>query len=80
MSKSAIGARKHASGIAERLGDAFKPVSHDFRMLNVVRDRVDDAGYQHLVFRQRLMRKQLVLVCVPRIRERQIQAANFGPA
>jgi hypothetical protein len=55
------------------------PVGHYLRMLDVVGDRIDDAGHQHLVLRQGLMLKHLVFVCVPWIGEWQVQAANFGP-
>src|SRR5262249_53554855 len=61
------------------LGDALEPFGHYLRMLDGVGDRIDDAGHQHRIFRQGLMLKHLVFVCVPWIGEWQVQAANFGP-
>ncbi len=76
--EAAIGAGHHAMRVADRARDVFEPVGDDLGMLDKPGQIVDDAGDDDLVVGQREFLQDAPFVLVPRVRERQHEAADLG--
>src|SRR5579862_2471125 len=76
--EAAIGPRQHPRRIADDCGDALDAVGHDLRMLDEIRQAVDDARHQHLIVLERMSGKTAKFVGMPRIGEGQDEAADIG--
>src|SRR5262245_54182625 len=77
--EAAVDAGEHARAVADRGHRRGDAVGDHLRMLDDVRRRVDDAGQEQHVARERMLAERLQFVLMARARERQRERADLGP-